>query len=146
VQITNRRRVHVVGYRIKRGAGQIEIHGVKRLVEENGRIAFEIMKARFAGEQIADRRRFPVLSIFTTWVVAKLQPNEERIFAWNGFAPCTIGMIGLYFRGGDNRLSQYARYDQRCARCLQTLCECQSPKLGNAYMAQGQTALTPARP
>ena len=67
------------------------------------------MKARFAGMQIAYRRRLPVLPIFTTWAVAKLQSNEERIFVWNGFAPSTIGMIGLDFRGGDNRLSQYAR-------------------------------------
>ena len=94
VQIANRRHIHVLGYRIKRGAGQVEIYGVKRLVEENDRIAFEIMKARFAGMQIADRRRLPVLPIFTTWVVAKLEPDEVRIFAWNGFAPSTIGMIG----------------------------------------------------
>jgi hypothetical protein len=125
---------------------------VKRLVEENDRIAFEIMKARFAGMQIAYRRRLPVLPIFTTWAVAKLQSNEERIFAWNGFAPSTIGMIGLYFRGGDNRLSQYARHDHRCACCLQTLCELfsiwhsRSPKLGNNFYGSMNTGLTPARP
>jgi hypothetical protein len=109
------------------------------------------MKARFAGMQIADRRRLPVLPIFMTRVVAKLQPDEERIFAWNGFAHSTIGMIGPNFRG-DNRLSQYARYDHRCGFCPQPLSELFSigmsdlSSLGIASMAQGHTALTPARP
>src|SRR6185312_7926666 len=79
-------------------------------------------------------------------------PAGDMLFRVEWIAPSTIGMIGLYFRGGANRLSQYARHDRRCACCLQTLCELfsiwhsRSPKLGNNFYGSMNTGLTPARP
>jgi hypothetical protein len=61
----------VVGDRIQRGARQIKTQRVMGLVEETGRISFQVPENDLTGPQIAHRRSSAVLPIFMMGKIAK---------------------------------------------------------------------------
>ncbi|SRR6266702_3650167 len=70
-KVTNARRVGVVSDRVQRCTRQIKMYRVIGLVEENGRISFQVYENDLTNPQVVHRRLLAVLPIFMTWKIAE---------------------------------------------------------------------------